>query len=1688
MAKVNKFGTFGGVFTPSILTILGVIMYLRLPMIVGAAGLWSTLGIILIAHIISITTGLSVSSIATDKKVAAGGTYYMISRSLGLPIGGTLGLALFVGLSFSVSLYLIGFAESFLAFFELDSTVNTVRITGTIVLLAVTTITLISTSLAIKTQFFIMAAIVLSLFSILLGNHELTPTAAPSSEPLSTALPFMLLFGIFFPAVTGFEAGVSMSGDLADPKRSIPKGSVLAILTGLVVYIGLTVFFSQTVSREVLLNDPQVLLKISLIPQVVIAGIWGATLSSALGSILGAPRILQATAVDKITPRLFAKGVGETNEPRNALLLTFVIAECGILIGDLDIIARIVTIFFITTYGFLNLSCAFEAWASADFRPSFKTPVWVSLLGAVACFIVMIELDFVATLGATIILGCLYLYLKRRELVLQTGDTWAGVWSSLAKTALHRLKTIRSHTRNWRPNIVMFSGAAGARPYMNSLGIATAGKLGMLSSFELEVGDRRTKPSTIAETDNETSNIFRNRYVCNDIYKGIDEIVRVYGYAGIQPNTVLMGWSIRLENKDKFIALMDGIQRYNLNAMYLFQRSTTRNKVARTVDLWWSGWGRNLSFALNLLRHLTSSDTFQQATIRLFVILEGEEDSDYIGRFIRNVVSQHRMQVTIRLIDNHFVQKPRKDIIDRESADADLTIIGIPDSSYDDLEKTYAFGSSMCDTLPAVLFINACDTFDEHNVITSTGKHIAGETKPVEWLLPDLPKSPYPEIARDMTKVDARGLLLMEAVHRRIFLPAIKPESTIHAKLVPIIETLANAVTNALEHTQPFQRSTSITRSRKHLINKLVNILDESLEQIVPAQQEILEEGIKWYADQLEQDRNSFPKHIVVNYPKAYFEPSKDDSAMMRWYKFRRSLMHPFSRKSIGQRLNYREGASYFLHDLRFSFLQLLFYDLDRQLSATREDLRHFIAWVEESLGRIQTTTDAAEQEKVMRIFTKELRDRANSFKTHSGNLESLYKGRLQVEYRKNTINFQNQLEQIDFNNYIKRKARLKKRYLAKKEQLFHFPSKWSADATLDLTTLKVATQLLDYYGMVQRNMQVFIERFRQYYRNDQEKPAETLVTLLESLVEAPEKVRESTPPELSFSSEELLGKLRDTADQQVVSAAGLPEHSTVSMLTDGTTEDIGLPIRDMAIHLTETKLTGPVNDTVEDFIAKLERSNLIINDQANLAMFNVFNLSNEEDTAVMTEEIRSAITHIKKELQSISELFDAALAEIDKQGDDLRQSLRIHHLTSLSGDFSAQVRSQRQKRLQGRLSARFERIWMVIKDTFVSALYSRTKGVLLARQLSTSPKSLSVNERIMNVVARVTPRQHVIQKLPHYYISLFSGRSTIGDNFWVPRDRESKQLERGFQRYLENRQGMLLVMGERNTGKTALCKRFAESKAPGFSAYHVFAPEGGSVSLDDFGAALQKATKIDGNTHQILSLLPYNSMVVVHDLELWWERSQSSGLTVVRYLKSLVDEFATKCLFIVNMNPFAYLAINVAEPIDTHCAGVIRCVPFNSHELRQLIITRHKSSGLFLDFGSGVGEKLSEIRLARIFNSLFSVSKGNPGVVMNSWLSGIREFQDRVITWREQTVYDADVFSEFPPAWSHISLQLLLHKRMNLEKILRTVALDHEEIARSLSAMTRLRLLTVRGSGVYYLNPYVEFLFIAYFTEKEWI
>ncbi len=1686
MSKVNKFGTFGGVFVPSILTILGVIMYLRLPMIVGESGLYMTLGIILIAHIISVTTGLSVSSIATDKKVEAGGTYYMISRSLGLPIGGTLGLALFVGLSFSVSLYLIGFAESFLGYFGYDVNITTIRIAGTSILVLVTIVTFISTSLAIKTQYFIMAAIILSLLSIVLGSHDFVPTVT-NLKPTSGGASFMLLFGIFFPAVTGFEAGVSMSGDLKDPKKSIPSGSISAIIVGLVVYIALAVFLSFTVDKNVLL-DPKVLFKVSAVPELVIVGILGATLSSAFGSILGAPRILQATAVDKITPRFFSKGVGKSNEPRNALILTFLIAEAGILIGELDVIARIVSIFFITTYGFLNLSCAFEGLTSADFRPSFKVPAWVSLLGSAACFLVMIQLDFVATLGATFILGLLYFFLKRKELSLSSGDAWSGVWASLVKSGLKKLNKENLQSRNWRPNLMLFAGSEERRPHLTQLGLAIVGKLGLLSTFELIEEDVATLTRVRKEesSNGDGTAYFKHQYKCKDVYEGIGQLSNLYGFSGIEPNTVLMGWTGQPARKADFIELIKGFERADLNSLFL--RFDPMRKVGngKTIDIWWSGWGRNLSLAMNLITHLTTVEPWRQASVRLLVIHNQAGEIDRIYQQIQRILTTYRFQITLKVLNNFAEQNPKEHLIATESAKTDLTIVGIPDRSYDELESTYDYVSAVGKNLGTCLFINASSNFEEHNIISEAVQtELPEQEEQHQWVLPDLEVSKYEEVATDIAKIDEFGKAVIKVFVEKTFKAYYQFENRFNEKLRDLVSMASKAIVKSASVEQKYKQAEAIVRTRRHFIENVKKLLVSYQENDVKQKAEVLQTGIDWYLGHLEKDVNRFPKRLTIPYDKAEFYLKKKDSFGLKWFKLQQRLTHPFAKKSIPVTVRYREVASHFLRDNRYHFVSILMRDFHESVKESLRLLSDYISFCEVNFERFASKQEAEDAHGDMVHFAETMSERMEQRVQRSAKLLRLYEGRIQLEFRKNLSQMAHYLERIRVNEDLGKKRRGSAFYQDKKLYLREFSETWEAAHKLSVNSVIANAHLLDFLGRLEKELQQFRVKLNQWIVRESSEPVEEIKASLLKLKDGPIDKRQPIVSTWNIDGVKLLDDFEVMSDRLLSYAKTLPDE--INVAADEGDGELTIPLNSLLIHLVEIRLAGPFYDYLEGLQDQLRQSSLLIQDQANLSIFNVFNADEEERERVASDIITADLKSIEAEQSKMTKNAEASFEELSHLLSELRDALHITSLTANVGEFAQLIRKHRSKQITSRFGEAILTVRRKAKELFVGILYSQSKGVLLAKRF-TDVGGVSFSEKLLKTIDSVTPNQALLQNLPHYYSMLFSGRSSISDNFWVPRAKEESELQVALTRYRTGMSGMIVVLGERNSGKTVLCKHFCERNFLDDRVYHIFSRDAGSANPEDFTVALQKATRIEGDSDEVFSALVHGSVIVVHDMELWWERADVEGLKAIQHIKSLIDKYSNKCLFIVNMNPFAYEILTRTEALDTFSIGTIRCQPFNAFDLRRLILSRHKSSGITYKLGRRMEQDINEIGLARLFTRIFEYSNGNPGMAMNAWLCAMQSYRDMTIEMKLPSITDISVLHNLPTEWNIISLQFLLHKRMSLDKLCRVLGEEKERVRESLRAMVRVGVIKSNNMQVFGLNPYIEFLMIKVFHEKEWL
>ncbi len=910
MLNNKKFGTFAGVYTPSVLTILGVIMYMRLGWLVGQAGLIAMIIIILLSHIVSVTTGLSISSIATDKKIKVGGIYYILSRSLGLPMGGAIGIALTIGTALSISMYIVGFAESFLSikeiseFFNLEPGIRSYRIVGSATLVILTVIALISTSLAIKTQYFILAAIGLSLVSIFAGfgiHTELHPDS-PVLSAAKNGVPLETVFAIFFPAVTGFTAGVAMSGDLKDPKKNIPLGTLLAIATGFVVYISLTIGFAFFVKQDILISDTNIASHVAWIPSLVVAGIWGATLSSALGGILGGPRILQALASDRIMPKFFAKGYGQTNEPRNALLLIYLIAEGGILVGDLNAIAGVVTMFYLTSYGFINLAYVLESWASTDFRPSFKVSRIFGIIGFVFAFALMFKLDMISMIIAFVIIGLIYFFLQRKQLKSDSGDVWLSVWISIIRRGLAVLSTKQIEDRNWQPNIILFTGGSKQRPHLLEFGKSLVGRYGLLTNFDLivdknaEVLFPKHKQAYI-DRENASEGVFFRRQSCKDIYDGIEMICRTYGFSGLEPNTVIMGWARQSKNPERFVKLIEIINSLDYNLILIDYDKRYGFGKYKQIDIWWRGAGNNGNFALTLAKFMKTSQQWENATIRLMIVNDDDSKAFYLFRRAKEILTNMRIDAEVKIINNEIEQKPFYDIIREQSKTADIVFLGIPQVLKGEEKEFVKRTNALLFEIGTVALIKASSLFKELNLgVNLFQKPVISvhETslKP-EILSEKLYVSKHHELNMQFKRNLENILSLYEKTIQTYIFRQIDEFSIIINDFENIFRSVMRVLSANIQKIEnQLDRAKYVLKFQNYLLKKFGTYISEFKKEKLPPLTELAAEVVADYVKLQKEFLDTIQNDIVLYFPKSDLQPKPGDSSALKMFKISLLLKH----------------------------------------------------------------------------------------------------------------------------------------------------------------------------------------------------------------------------------------------------------------------------------------------------------------------------------------------------------------------------------------------------------------------------------------------------------------------------------------------------------------------------------------------------------------------------------------------------------------------------------------------------------------------------------------------------------------------------------------------------------------------------------------------------------------------------
>lgn len=671
-------------------------MYLRFGWVLGNVGLGETLLIVTMASSVTFLTGLALSSLATNMKIKGGGAYYIISRSLGVEIGAAIGLPLFFAQALGISFYIAGFSESIHNVYpDMDP-----KLIGSVTLCLLTVLAYLSADIALKSQLLVMFAIGLSLISLFAGGGDAVSANTLPPEAVPATRSFWYVFAVFFPAVTGIEAGIAMSGDLKNPGHSLPLGTLSAVVCGYLVYIAIPIFLSFAVAdKSLLLTNSLILRDVARWGDLILIGLWGAALSSAMGAILGAPRTLQALASDKIVPPFMGRSFGANKDPHVATIIAFGIGLAGILLGDLNLIAPVLSMFFLTSYGLINLSAALEELIKApSWRPKFKVPWKVNMLGALGCVSAMTMINAGATIIAVLICSTIYLLMKRRKLMAHWGDVRYGFLMLAAQYSIQLLSRRAVDTKSWKPNILVLSGSPIARWYLIELASAISQNRSLLTvatiikdeKLAAERSEHLRKAIKDYLIDHNVNAIIKILPSC-DIETGLESLIRSYGYGPIVPNTILLGETEKEENFITFSRTIELICRTQRNLIIVRGGELKPDLAAGSrIDIWWGGVGNNAPFMVALALQLKDNKGWEDADLVLNTVVEpgNEEKRSKANAMLSSFITQGRFEARMNIIEAKAHET--FDAIREESSKASLVFLGMRGPLEDETIHSYS--------------------------------------------------------------------------------------------------------------------------------------------------------------------------------------------------------------------------------------------------------------------------------------------------------------------------------------------------------------------------------------------------------------------------------------------------------------------------------------------------------------------------------------------------------------------------------------------------------------------------------------------------------------------------------------------------------------------------------------------------------------------------------------------------------------------------------------------------------------------------------------------------------------------------------------------------------------------------------------------------------------------------------------
>lgn len=705
--KKGKFGT-GAVFLTAISTILGAILFLRFGFAVANTGFAGTVAIIVLGHLVTIPTAMAVAEIATNIKVEGGGAYYIISRSFGLNIGAAIGIALFLSQAISTAFYVIAFSEAFIPFgqFLMDNyneylfwtgdLLTNKRWIGLISMALLTALMLTKgANIGVKLLYWVVALLFVSLGMFFLGKPQIAMEEVDFFRTIENPAPFFYVFTIIFPAFTGIAAGLGLSGDLKEPRTAIPRGTMWATFVGMIIYLAVAFKLVTSVSLEQMAANDLVMADIAIWGPIIPIGLAAASFSSALGSIMIAPRTLQALGLDSIFPskklnKWLSRENKKSHEPINASLVSIVIGFLFTAIGDINMVAEVIAMFFMVTYGAIN-SISFLEHFSADpsYRPTFRSKWYISLLGAVLSFWLMMQMNAPYAILSLFFMAVIYLYItKHNKDKAGLVKLFRGVIYQLNRQLQIYVQKRDYNNPNyyWRPFMVTVTSASFERRDAFDLMRWVSQRYGFGTFIHYINGFLNQKTySESKEVMNKLlevqkgsgSKVYLDTIISPSFTSALAQVIQLSGLSGKGHNLILFefprGNAAPLDDLKKNYALLEATE----FDICILSSSFRHFGYRRTIHMWLTSDSYKSATLMVLLAYiLLGHKEWNDGEIRLYNLYHRNSYQEQKDR-IERLISYGRLPISAKNVS--MIELPEgqdyREVVKEHSSVADLTMI-----------------------------------------------------------------------------------------------------------------------------------------------------------------------------------------------------------------------------------------------------------------------------------------------------------------------------------------------------------------------------------------------------------------------------------------------------------------------------------------------------------------------------------------------------------------------------------------------------------------------------------------------------------------------------------------------------------------------------------------------------------------------------------------------------------------------------------------------------------------------------------------------------------------------------------------------------------------------------------------------------------------------------------------------------